>query len=78
MTAVFCCQQLDRVAEKLKGKQARIYWLHDNARPHVAKLTRERLLKLRWNTVPHPLHSPDLTLTDYHLLRSLSNYRLQR
>ena len=40
------CQQLDCVAAKLQGKQDRIYFLHDNARPHVAKSTREELLKL--------------------------------
>ena len=40
------CQQLDCVAAKLQGKQDRVYFLHDNARPHVAKSTREKLLKL--------------------------------
>jgi histone-lysine N-methyltransferase SETMAR len=74
ITADFYCQQLDRVAEKLKGKQDRTYYLHDNARLHVAKSTREKLLKLGWITVPHPLYSPDLAPTDYHLFRSLSNY----
>jgi histone-lysine N-methyltransferase SETMAR len=48
--------------------------LHDNARPHIAKLTREKLLKLGWVTVPHPPYSPDLAPTDYHLFCSLSNY----
>ena len=67
-------QQLDRVAEKLKGKQDRIYYLHDNARLHAAKLTCTKLLKLGWMTVPHPPYSPDLVSTDYHLFRSLSNY----
>ena len=42
MTADLYCQQLDQVAEKLKGKQDRIYYLHDNARPQVAKSTREK------------------------------------
>jgi hypothetical protein len=54
------CQQLDRVAKKLKGKQCRIYYLHDNARPYVVKSTREKLLKLGWITAPRPPYSPDL------------------
>ncbi|CAF1511105.1 unnamed protein product [Adineta ricciae] len=73
ITADLSCQQLDRVAEKLKGRQDRVYFLHDNARPHIAKSTREKLLKLGWVTVPHPPYSPDLAPTDYHLFRSLSN-----
>uniref|UniRef100_A0A8R1IQD9 Histone-lysine N-methyltransferase SETMAR n=1 Tax=Caenorhabditis japonica TaxID=281687 RepID=A0A8R1IQD9_CAEJA len=27
-------------------------FLHDNARPHVAKATQAKLLKLNWDTVP--------------------------
>ena len=40
------CQQLDRVAASLQKKQDRVYFLHDNARPHVAKSTYGKLLKL--------------------------------
>jgi histone-lysine N-methyltransferase SETMAR len=74
ITADLYCQQLDQVAEKLKEKQDRIYYLHDNARLHIAKSTREKLLKLGWITVPHPPYSSDLAPTDYHLFRSLSNH----
>ena len=45
ITADLYCQQLNRVAAKLQGKQDRIYFLHDNDRPHVAKSTLEKLLK---------------------------------
>lgn len=74
ITADLYCRQLDRVAKELQGKQDRINFLHDNARPHVAKSTRKKLLKLRWMTIPHPTYSPDLTPTDYHLFHSLANY----
>ena len=53
---------------------ADLYFLHDNAIPHVAKSTREKLLKLGWVTIPRPPYSPDLAPTDYHLFRSLSNH----
>ena len=74
ITADLYCQQLDRVAEKLKGKQDRISYLHDNLRPHVAKSTCEKLLKLEWITIPRSPYSPDLASTDYHLFRSLSHH----
>ena len=46
ITADHYCQQLDRVAAKLKRKQGRISFLHDNTRLHVAKSTRQKLLNL--------------------------------
>ena len=74
ITADLYCQQLDRVARNFKGKQDRIYFLHDNARLHVAKSTRQKLLQLGWITIPHPAYSPDLAPAHYHLFRSLSNF----
>ena len=73
VTTDLYCQHLDRVAQKLKGKQDRVY-LHDNARLHVAKSTREKLLNLGWVIIPHPPYFWDLAPTDYHFFRSLSNH----
>ena len=73
VTTDLYCQHLDRVVQKLKGKQDRVY-LHDNARLHVAKSTREKLLNLGWVISPQPPYSRDLAPTDYHLFRSLSNH----
>lgn len=74
ITVDLYCQQLDRVAVKLQEKQDRIYFLHDNARLHIAKTTREKLLTLGWVTISHPPYSPDLVSTGYHFYRSLSDH----
>ena len=73
VTADIYFQQLDRVAEILQGKQDRVYFLHDNARPHIAKSPHEKLLELGWVVIPYPSYSTDLAPTDYQLFRSLAN-----
>jgi [histone H3]-lysine36 N-dimethyltransferase SETMAR len=67
------CQQLDEVAKKLKGKQDEVYYQHDNAPPHTAKMTRAKILGLGWKLVPHPPYSPDIAPSDYHLFRSMQH-----
>lgn len=76
ITADLYCQQLDRLAAKLaelRPNHGQIRFLHDNARPHTARLTREKLLDLGWELLPHPPYSPDLAPSDFHLFLSLSN-----
>ena len=46
ITVDLYCRQLDQVAEKFKGKQDRIYDLHDKVRPRAAQSTSEKFLKL--------------------------------
>jgi histone-lysine N-methyltransferase SETMAR len=67
-------QRLDQALKKCRPKSEKIYFLHDNARPHTAKITRNKLLELGWELLPHPPYSPDLAPSDYHLFRSLQSH----
>ena len=77
ITAEVYCQQLDRLADALAEKrphrQQQIF-LHDNARPHTARLTQQKLRQLRWDVLDHPPYSPDLAPTDYKAFRSLQHW----
>jgi len=74
--------QLRKLSKAIKEKRRRmteVHLLHDNARPHIASVTRQTLEDLGWATVPHPPYSPDLAPSDYHLFRALKNFlRRQR
>lgn len=50
-----------------------VVFLHDNARPHVARATKTVLGELGWDVLPHPPYSPDLAPSDFHLFLSLSS-----
>ena len=45
--------------------------LHDNSRPRIAAHTAEMLQKLKFEVMAHPLYSPDLVPSDYHLFGPL-------
>ncbi|EGI70779.1 Mariner Mos1 transposase, partial [Acromyrmex echinatior] len=47
--------------------------LHDNARPHVAKPVKKYLERVKWEILPHPLYSPDIAPSDFHLFRSMQS-----
>ncbi len=52
----------------------KIYFQHDNGKPHVSKIVTEKIAEFGCKLLPHPPYSPDLAPSDYHLFRSLSNY----
>jgi histone-lysine N-methyltransferase SETMAR len=81
VTATLYCNQLDKLRKVLTevrprwvDERGKVRLLHDNAKPHVAKVTRKKLEKLRWQVLAHPPYSPDLSPSDYHLFRALSNF----
>uniref|UniRef100_A0A3B5M255 Tc1-like transposase DDE domain-containing protein n=1 Tax=Xiphophorus couchianus TaxID=32473 RepID=A0A3B5M255_9TELE len=73
-------EQMQRVKDKLdlqwpaKMKKMGPILLHDNARPHISKIAKEKCNDLGFEVMKHPPYSPDLAPTDYHLFRSLQAY----
>ncbi|GFV19017.1 mariner Mos1 transposase [Trichonephila clavipes] len=72
--------QLMRLRRALKNKRPqynerhdKVILQHDSARPHVAKVIKTYLETLKWEVLPHPLCSPDLAPSDYHLFRSMAH-----
>lgn len=47
---------------------------HDNARPHMARLTQERIDELGWQLLQHPHYNPDLAPSDFHLFGPLKTH----
>nr|APL98298.1 putative DD34D transposase [Bactrocera tryoni] len=74
------CDQLDKLSDALKQKRPElinrkgVVFHQDNARPHTSLMTRQKLLQLEWDVLPHPPYSPDLAPSDYYLFRSLQNF----
>lgn len=74
------CAEIDVVHAKLEETEPAlvnrkgVILLHDNAKPHTAKMTQEKLCQLGWEILPHPPYSPDISPTDYHLFLSMSNF----
>uniref|UniRef100_A0A1I7XA86 Mariner Mos1 transposase n=1 Tax=Heterorhabditis bacteriophora TaxID=37862 RepID=A0A1I7XA86_HETBA len=61
------------IKEKGPNRQHGVLLLNDNARPHIANMTKEVIQTHGWEVLPHPPYSLALSPTDFHLFRSLSN-----
>lgn len=77
ITASIYIDQLQKLADAMREKRPRrstVHLLHDNARPHTASDTRQKIAELGWHPVAHPPYSPDLAPSDYHLFRPLKHH----
>jgi len=58
--------------EKRRGKATkRVLFLHDKAPAHRALATQKNLYYLGFQCLDHPLYSPDLAPSEYHLFPRL-------
>ena len=48
--------------------------LHDNARPHVAAVVRQKIAEFGWEVLQHPLYSPHLAPSDFHLFGPMKKF----
>ena len=80
ITAEVYCEQLDRLKSAIEQKRPAlanrrgILFHHDNARPHTARITLNKLSEFGWELLPQPPYSPDIAPSDYHLFRSMAHY----
>jgi hypothetical protein len=48
--------------------------LHNNAHPHAAARTQAVLKEFGWEVFEHPVYSPDLAPSDFHLFPKLKEF----
>ena len=52
-----------------------LFWIHNNARPHTARLTQTLLRdEFHWDTFDHPPYSSDLAPSDFHLFLKMKEH----
>ncbi|XP_043498446.1 histone-lysine N-methyltransferase SETMAR-like [Polistes fuscatus] len=80
VTADLYSEQLQRVNQSLIEKwpaivnRKGVILQNDNARPHCARRTLEKINELGWEVLPHPPYSPDVAPSDFHLFRALQHF----
>jgi len=74
------CAQLEMVNEKLLKirpalvNRRGVLFLHDNTKPHISKMTQEKIKELQWEVLTHPPYSPNLAPSDFNLFRSMEHF----
>jgi histone-lysine N-methyltransferase SETMAR len=75
------CEVLTKLRDAIRKKTSRpmargVLLHHDNARPHTARATQDRIRELlvQWELLEHPPYSPDLAPSDFHLFGQLKTH----
>lgn len=73
------CETLKKLRRAIQNKRrglltSGIVFVHDNARPHTARVTTTLLDSFRWEQFCHPPYSPDLAPSDFHLFSHLKKF----
>lgn len=73
------CETLKQLRRAIQNRRrgllsVGVVFLHDNARPHVARKTKELLERFQWEVIDHPPYSPDLAPSDFHLFAKLKMF----
>ncbi|UYV75996.1 hypothetical protein LAZ67_13002061 [Cordylochernes scorpioides] len=66
-------EALNEERPELREKHNKLILQHDNAPAHNATVVKNTIKGLGWELLPHPLYSPDLAPSDYHLFTSLGH-----
>jgi len=60
-------------ALRVKRPRRKVILQHNNAQPHTALLTLEKIENMGWEVLPQPPYSPDLAPSGYHLFGFVKN-----
>ncbi|UYV77993.1 SETMAR [Cordylochernes scorpioides] len=66
-------EALNEKRPEWREKHNKLILQHDNAPAHNATVVKNTIKDLGWELLPHPLYSPDLAPSDYHLFTSLGH-----
>ncbi|UYV72294.1 SETMAR [Cordylochernes scorpioides] len=66
-------EALNEKRPEWREKHNKLILQHDNVPAHNATMVKNTIKHLGWELLPHPLYSPDLAPSDYHLFTSLGH-----
>ncbi|GFV04302.1 histone-lysine N-methyltransferase SETMAR [Trichonephila clavipes] len=78
INAAVYCETLRKlrwaIQNKRRGFLSKGVFLHYNAQPHTANVTKTLLREFGWDVFEHPPYSPDLAVCDFHLFLHLKSF----